>query len=520
MGGVGKSTLAIRAARDVESSYPDGCLHADLRGTSDEPAIPNVVVGSFLRALGAGPQLPADQDERLALYRSMTAGRRVLVVLDNAGNEAQVRSLIPAGDRCGLLAAVAGRDRVARDPDAEHLVRLCGALPLAVRIAGARLGSHRDLSPSQFVERLKEMDGVLDLLAAGDHSVRACLTLSYTPLDPDAAGLLRLLGTLGVADVTGWTCAAVLDRTIAASRQPLDRLLGAHLMAETRPGYGEPRYRLHDLVRQFAAERARDEETASGVDEALGRVLAHYIDTAYTAGVLLSGGRYEPLISDQVKPVEPLRFTAESDAMTWFYGERTNLRLAVLEASRRGLHDHAWRLAHALRAFYPHQGRAGGGPATRPSRDRRRAPGRPQVPRGPRLGRPRQCASRRAGRGSRCLAAGPRHLRGHRPPVRRDSARPAQFRGARRLGCPAAQRLERAVGVHVHPDLAADHLEHAAVGIDDERGPPRRADPKAALDAESCPHRALRVGEQRVAQRVPLSEGGLPFHIVTADADR
>lgn len=382
MGGVGKTTLAVRAGRRAPGAFPGGGLFADLRGTTNEPADPHDVLGSFLRALGVQAQrVPTDPAERIGLYRSMTATRRVLVVLDDAATESQVRPLIPAGDGCAaivtarslllglegavwiqldalphndaveLLAAVAGRDRVSDLDLAEQVVRLCGGLPLAVRIAAARLGGQRLLTLPQLVAGLSDEDSCLDVLSAGDRSVRACLSLSYGRLDAGAARLLRLLGTVPGPDFTVRTCAVVLDEPLAGASRTLDRLLAAQLVAlsESR---SEPRYRLHDLVRHFAAERAAEEESERARESPLIRLLDHYIDTAYAAGNLMTGGRNEHLLEQELKPAEPLRFETDAEAIDWFAGEKAVLRSAVMAAAGLGLHAQAWQLAHGLRALY------------------------------------------------------------------------------------------------------------------------------------------------------------------------
>ncbi|MEU4425530.1 BTAD domain-containing putative transcriptional regulator [Actinoplanes sp. NPDC024001] len=242
-GGIGKSALAVHVAHRVAAAYPDGVLHVDLRGMSASPASPAEVLGRFLRAFDVDPSaIESSLDERMNQYRSLLADRRVLVVLDDAANEQQVRPLLPGSPRCGvlitsrnrlpglagarlleldmlseqeattLLARVVGDDRVAAAPDAAAaIVTSCGRLPLAVRIAGARLATRRHWSAELLARRLGDERRRLDELWAGDQQVRATIEMSLRGLDPRARTVLRRLGQLGPADFPCWVVAALLD---------------------------------------------------------------------------------------------------------------------------------------------------------------------------------------------------------------------------------------------------------------------------------------------------------------------
>jgi DNA-binding SARP family transcriptional activator/tetratricopeptide (TPR) repeat protein len=383
MGGVGKTTLAVRAARETASSFPDGCLFVDLHGTATHPAQPHTVLGSFLRALGVGGrEVPSEAEDRLALYRTVTADRRLLIVLDDAADEAQVRPLISAGDRCStvvtsrsallgldgaarlsldvmptqlgvaFLVAAAGLDRINDAAMAEQLVRLCGGLPLAVRIAGAKLGGQKGLTLPQLVHRLSEESSSLEELAAGDRSVRACLLLSYRRLDADAAPLFHLLGTMPGPDFTARTCAVVLDQPVSQAGRSLDRLLTAQLVTAIGHRPGEVRYRFHELVRRFASERAISSVPPAVRDDALRRLLVHYTDGASAATGLLTGGRHENPFESDLKPAQPLRFGADVEAIEWYTAEKANLLASLTEAAGRGWQTHTWQLAYALRSFF------------------------------------------------------------------------------------------------------------------------------------------------------------------------
>ncbi|MEU0878310.1 BTAD domain-containing putative transcriptional regulator [Lentzea sp. NPDC005914] len=282
--GAGKTTLAVHAARTFPVNFPGGRLYADLRGTL-RPLDPFDVLGRFLRALGvAAGDLPATLDERVESYRMLTAACGVVVVLDDAADERQVRPLLPGGtaSRCliasrarlaalepaeqigmpllgeeeglALLTATAGGGA---DPAAaREILRLCGHLPLAVRIMAARLAARPDRPMSSMVARLREQRRILDELRVGDLEVRGSVALSYDALPAPARRALRLLGWLGVADFAPWVVAVLMDVTLIDADDVIDTLVHAHLLDVS----GGLRFRLHDLVRVFAWERAHAEE--------------------------------------------------------------------------------------------------------------------------------------------------------------------------------------------------------------------------------------------------------------------
>ncbi|MDP9864550.1 MULTISPECIES: AfsR/SARP family transcriptional regulator [Streptosporangium] len=285
--GAGKTTLAVHVAHRLAPMYMDGQLYADLRGTGNAPESPARVLGRFLRALGVGKAaVPDDLAERMALYRSLMNGRRILVVLDDAVGEAQVRPLLPASSACSvlvtsrsrlvgvsgakfvdldgfdtdhaiqLLAAVAGHERVIAEPDAAaELVRLCGGLPLAVRICGARLAARPRWPLAALAALLRDERGRLDELSIADLTVRDGLRHSYSRMNEEVQQTLARLARLGPVDFTIGTVAAVcgLDHDSAG------RHLGA--LVETRSASvvdngqaGQFHYRLDELVRLFALD--------------------------------------------------------------------------------------------------------------------------------------------------------------------------------------------------------------------------------------------------------------------------
>ncbi|GAA4222226.1 DNA-binding SARP family transcriptional activator [Streptosporangium album] len=282
--GAGKSTLAVHVAHRLMATCTDGQLYADLGGTGAAPEPPASVLGRFLRALGVGQTaVPEDLAERTALYRSLMNSRRILVVLDDAAGEAQVRPLLPGSPTCSvlitsrsrlvgfsgarivdldrfdvdhaihLLAAVIGHERVVEEPEAAaELVRLCGRLPLAVRICGARLAARPHWPLSGLVAVLRDERRRLDELSIADLTVRDGLRQSYARMREDARQTLIRLARLGAVEFTVGTVAAVCGLDHMAAEDCLDALIEARSVSVVGTGQaGMVRYRLDDLVRLF-----------------------------------------------------------------------------------------------------------------------------------------------------------------------------------------------------------------------------------------------------------------------------
>ncbi|WP_329094373.1 ATP-binding protein [Actinomadura citrea] len=281
LAGVGKSALALRLAHEMAEAYPDGQLYVGLRG-QEGPLAPEMVLPGFLRALGTAPgDVPVDPAEQAALFRSLLADRKVLLVLDDAASEQQVRPLLPGASSClvlitsrnplpalpgattllglldpveslALLGAVAGADRVAADnASSERIVELCGRLPLALRIAAARLRARTDWTPAHLSARLSDAKRRLRELRIGDLDVRATFQLSYRDLPDDAARLFRYLAATPGPTFGIDLLARILNTAEADAEELLDRLLFDQLVESAdMPG----RYRLHDLMRQLAVE--------------------------------------------------------------------------------------------------------------------------------------------------------------------------------------------------------------------------------------------------------------------------
>jgi DNA-binding SARP family transcriptional activator len=309
-GGTGKSALGARAAHEVAARFPDGQLYAELRGMSGTPAEPRDVLGRFLLALGMAPAtVPGTLEERVERYRTLVAGRRMLVVLDDAGSEAQVRPMLPGSPACAvlvtsrtrlaglaganpteldvmdadesiaLLSRIIGADRTRAEPEsARQITTLCGGLPLAIRVAGARLASRPRWPLRLLADRLADEHQRLDELAVGDQEVRASITLSYRSLDEQARAALRVLGVLGLPDFPSWIVAAALELSEIDGERVVERLVDAHLVDFVHvDGVGHLRYRLHDLVRLYARERADAEDTGPVRAEMVARVAGHWV---------------------------------------------------------------------------------------------------------------------------------------------------------------------------------------------------------------------------------------------------
>ncbi len=383
-GGVGKTTLALAAAHRLAGSFPDGQLYADLRGTHDPPADPHTVLGRLLRTLGVdGPSLPDDRDERVGMYRSLLARRRMLVVLDDAASEEQVRPLLPAtagsralvtsrrqlgalvgaarwsipvladDDAVALLAAVIGTERAEAEPDAAaEVVALCGNLPLAVCVAAARLAVHPEWTLGDFRRRLADQWGRLDELAVGDLNVRASIELSYQALDEPLRRLLRRLGLVLATTWPAWVAQELLgEPATARAERMLDRLVEVHLIEPAgRDAVGQSRYRLHDLIRDFAAERAADEEPWEERGAAVSRMLSGWLALAGEADQRAEHHTsYSADLAEVVArmPAGPAR----EQPRAWLESERHSLSTAIEQAAAEGHAEPAGELALRVSGF-------------------------------------------------------------------------------------------------------------------------------------------------------------------------
>ena len=383
--GVGKTTLAIHWAHRVLGHFPDGQLFADLRGfDARRPAPPDEILGRFLRALGVSPQdVPTETEEQAALYRSLLAGRRVLVVLDNARTSEQVRPLLPGQAGClvmvtsrnrltglatrdgarqltldvldpvdarALLEQILGADRVTAEQEATaDIACLCGYLPLALRIAAEHAMAHHRLTLTSLAAGLGHEQARLDILDQAENTaVRTAFSWSYQALPASAARMFRLLGLHAAAETSAHAAAALSGISPDQVARDLAVLARGHLLEETSPG----RYRLHDLLRLYAAERAREEETRPDREAALRRVLDWYLHTADRAGHLLLPQRLRVPLDPPAAGCQPLTFPSYDAALHWCDAECANAVAATRQAAEAGLHDTAWKLPVALLDYF------------------------------------------------------------------------------------------------------------------------------------------------------------------------
>jgi tetratricopeptide (TPR) repeat protein len=389
--GVGKTALAVHWAHRVAGRFPDGQLYMSLAGfdlSAANPAEPGRVLARFLRALGADAgTIPDDVAERSELYRSLLADRRILIVLDDAATERQVRPLLPGGPSCKVLitsrlrlpalegvqiidlevfdtgqalelfAEVAGPERVtAEQAAADRIVHLCGRLPLAVQIAAARLAARPHWTVGMLAERLSDEHRRLDELAIGDLEVRGSVAFSYKQLDEPQRVLFRRLGLLPGPEFPGWVAMPLLDGSAGTVEGVVESLVDARLVDVAGvDASGFVRYRLHDLVRIFAEECARAEELPEELQASQARMHGAWLFLAEQADARLEVGQQLIRIGSSGAPRwAPDEQTVErlvGDPLAWLETERPVLVQAVLQACELGLHENAWDLACCLSRF-------------------------------------------------------------------------------------------------------------------------------------------------------------------------
>jgi tetratricopeptide (TPR) repeat protein len=386
MAGVGKTQLALRAAHELVRSgrFADVQLYVNLRGFDAEaaPADPAEVLDSFLRQLEVpARQIPAGRAERAAMFRDRIAGRRALIVLDNAADEAQVADLIPAGPRClvlvtsrrslagldgahlvrldvfppgealELLGRVLGPDRVAAEPAAaEEVVRRCGLLPLAVSLAAARLRSRPAWSLARLAAYLR--DSGLDAVRAGGRELRPVFDLSYRDLPPDAARAFRLMSLHPGRRLPAGAVAALAGISEPQAQALLEALVDENLVEQRTAD----RYELHDLLHAYAVERAEAEAASQDGRrdraDAYDRLLSWYLHTAENVSRAVETRRLLPTVPPRPGEPEPPRFATAPEAMAWYDAERENLGAVIDCAARTGRHEIALRLPITLLGCY------------------------------------------------------------------------------------------------------------------------------------------------------------------------
>jgi DNA-binding SARP family transcriptional activator/tetratricopeptide (TPR) repeat protein len=381
--GVGKTALAVHWSYRVRDRFPDGQLHVNLRGYAQHPPLRAIEgLTGFLRALGIPTErIPTDVDAAVSLYRSVTAGKNLLAVLDNAHEPAQVRPLLLTSPGCvtlitsrdrltgllshegarrltldvfppdeahRLLTRVLDKQRVAAEPAAvADLAAASAYLPLALRVAAANLADHPTQRISDYVAELRGADRLAALESEGDDqsAVRAAFDLSYARLDPEAQRMFRLLGLVPGPDFDARAAAALAHRTPQQARRLLDRLGSGHLLVEHAAG----RYTCHDLLRLYATKLLDgDAERAA----AMHRLCDYYLRTAEAATRLLYPETLRLALPPAASGVPSVRFTGETEALAWLEAERANLVAIAQHAVSRGPTAIAWRLADVLRAYF------------------------------------------------------------------------------------------------------------------------------------------------------------------------
>lgn len=380
-GGLGKTTLAVRTAHLVADHFPDGQLYADLRGATDSPRDPAEVAAGWLRALGdAADAIPPDPDERASALRSKLYGKRMLLVLDNARDAGHVRPLLPASSGCAVLVTsrnrlgdlpgayrleldpmpdadalamleqAVGAARLAAEPEACHtLVKVCAGWPLALRIIGARLNARTNWPLSFLADRLQDERRRLDELEIGDLAARSVLHVTYTAL-PDCGPMLstarafRLLSLAPGPDICLDAAAALLGTTAHRAEEALEALVDAHLIDTPAP----QRYRLHDLVRLFAAEQAALSDPQHEHVAAVGRLATWYAHRADAATEAIA-----PSAQRILTPAPwPVAFASHDEAASWCARELENIVASVRQARDYGHYRTAWQLAASTWAYF------------------------------------------------------------------------------------------------------------------------------------------------------------------------
>src|SRR5215470_17916336 len=389
--GVGKTALAVCWAHQVADRFPDGQLYVNLRGfdPAGSPMAPAEAVRAFLDAFAIPPErIPVGLEAQSSLYRSILAGRRVLVVLDNARDAAQVRPLLPGSPGCfvlvtsrtrltsliavegarpltvdllsgteagELLCRRLGPERVAAEPGAvAEIIGLCARLPLALGVVAARAALHPGFPLAVLAEELSRTRGGLRAFEGGEvnDDVRAVLSWSYQRLDTEHARLFRLLGLHPGPDITAAAAASLAGADLARVQRALMELARCHLVAEQVPG----RFGFHDLLRAYATELVHTEDTNTERCAARQRMLDHYLHSANSANLLLKP-HWEPIIlAAPVPGVVAEELADHAAALAWFEAEHAVLLAAVQLAAATGHHGHAWQLPHELTEFLNRRG--------------------------------------------------------------------------------------------------------------------------------------------------------------------
>ena len=389
--GIGKTALAVHWAHEIKERFPDGQLYVNLRGyhPTAEPAEPGEAIRGFLDALNVSPsRMPASPEAQVMLYRSLLAGRRMLIVLDNARDAQHARPLLPGSAGClaiitsrsqlaglgaaegaqllnlGLLTDAKAREllgarldpeRVAAEPDAVHeLARLCAGLPLALSIVAARAATRPGLPLAAFSTELRDDQALLDALDAGDAaaSVRAVFSWSYQNLTDQAARMFRLLGVHPGPDISAVAAARLAGISSRQARQVLNELTNANVLTEHAVG----RFAFHDLLRAYAIEEVHARDSHSDRQAALRQVLDYYMCTAHKAALLLNPSRDILALACPPADTMPAELRGGTQALAWFEAEHAVLLAAIAHAAKARLDRHVDQIAWSLADYLDRRG--------------------------------------------------------------------------------------------------------------------------------------------------------------------
>jgi DNA-binding SARP family transcriptional activator/tetratricopeptide (TPR) repeat protein len=384
-GGMGKTALAVHWAHQVAERFPDGQLYVNLRGfePAGEPVSPAEAIRGFLEALGVpADQVPVSLQAQAGLYRSLVAGKRLMILLDNAADAGQVRALLPGSAEClvlvtsrarmaglaaaegarpiwldtlsdeeaaQLLTARIGPERLAADPPTvAELTQLCAGLPLALAIVAGRAAAHPDIRLAALAADLTGEPERLDAFDTGEDatSVRAVFSWSYRQLSIEAARMFRLLALHPGPDISAAAAASLAGVPPRAARKMLTALAAGSLVSEQLPG----RYVLHDLLRSYAGEQASQLDSATDRRAAVHRLLDHYLHTAYQAA-LLCDRKPSPLDQAPQDHVTPESAGSRGEAMAWFQAERPALVAVAALAAEFGFDSYQWQIPDVVRDY-------------------------------------------------------------------------------------------------------------------------------------------------------------------------
>ncbi|XUL89240.1 ATP-binding protein [Streptomyces galilaeus] len=377
--GIGKTALAVHWAHQVRDRFPDGQLYVNLHGFDHDrqPLEPSEALELLLRGLGlAASEIPPHHEAQGRVFRTLLADRRMLVLLDNAASAEQVRPLLPSGPTCrvlvtsrnrlgdlvahdgahalpldllqpdearALLSRTLGKDRIDDDRHAvDELIRLCGSLPLALRVAAARLAGDPGLRTADLVAEMTEGNRLEALEPEGEPNspLRTAFSVSYGVLAPGARRLFRLLGLFPGAEFTAEAAAALLDTPLPQARRLIGALASAHLIEPATAA----RYRFHDLLREYAQECALVEEAAPDREAALERLLVWYLNAARTT----AGTGLFPELPSSLRAGRHPGMPSDTAPGPWLDAERANLLAVINHAAHHGPRPVAWYLTSAL----------------------------------------------------------------------------------------------------------------------------------------------------------------------------